>query len=77
MLAHRRCGNEFSGGESGTVVPLVTGAASAPRRPCHAGVGHAAHSQKARAKVTGEARQEGGMQGMLFGRSGGGGGGRA
>ena len=29
--------------ESGTVVPLLTGAASAPQRPSHAGAGNAPH----------------------------------
>ena len=45
LVAHPlRPGNVIFGvGESGTVVPLRTGAASAPGRPSHAGAGDAPH----------------------------------
>ena len=42
-LAPTARGNCFLRGETGAVVPLLTSAASAPRRPSHAGAGNAAH----------------------------------
>ena len=39
LLAHRQWGNAFPIGESGTVVPLLGGAATAPWCPSHAGIG--------------------------------------
>ena len=40
----------FSAGEGGTVVPLLTKAASAPWRPSHAGASNASHNSKQEAK---------------------------
>ena len=39
--AHNSRGKAFAAGETGTVIPLLTSAVSAPWRPSHAGAGDA------------------------------------
>ena len=51
MLVHRWGGNVFPADKSGTVVPLLTGAASTPWHPSHARAADFAHNHSQDSEV--------------------------